>query len=313
MSNPTLSRLLNKTGHQDLLSALDKLTLSELNSLMLEVFKQRSSRQSVKEILKAYKTNRFVSPSTIDPVSFLQTEIALLQQAEKQGFKALVLSPLAPLGSTSVIALVDQNKIVSGLRGTEVVADATNVLALEAAMQRMDSSFDENVFHGCAVHRHVRAQSLPGKGFTAHFNIFCAVSAGKDRGSFWFEKHAVKKHIQLYYDYFINVLKQNGVKVIIKSLKEEGLENPIAKEIYDEIKSSFKDVDFSFVEVPQEKHRYYRNLRFSINLIHNGTEYNIGDGGFVDWAEKLTGNKKERMLTSGLGIEFLLKLLQGKL
>lgn len=313
MSNPTLQRLLRKTGHEDLISILDKLTLSELNSLMLEVYKQRASRQSVREIMKAYETNRFVCPSSIDSVAFLKTEIELLQLAEERGFKSLTLSPLAPLGSTSGIASVDQNKIVSALRGTEVVADATNVLALEAAVQRMKSTFDHSIFDCCSVHRHVRAQSLSGKGFTAHFDIFCAVSAGKDIGNFAFEMSSLQKHIELYYSYLGHNVGPKNVKVIIKALKEEGKENTFTNLMFEEIKKKFQGTNLEFVEVPYEAHKYYRQLRFSVNVIHDGTEYNIGDGGFVDWAEKLTGNKKERMLTSGMGIEFLLKLLSEKL
>ena len=312
MPNPTLQRLIKKTGHEDLLSSLDKLSLSELNSLMLEVFRQRASRQSVKEIMNAYKTNRFVFPSAIDPVSFLHEEIKLLQHGEKLDFKPLALSPLAPLGSTSMIALVDQNKIVSALRGTEVVPDATNVLALEAATQRVNKSFDDKSLHFCTVHRHVRAQGISGKGFTAHFNTFCALSAGKDKGSFSFERQAAKKHIQLYNDYFLSIgLK--GIKIIIKSLKEGGKESLLANSIYTDIKSEFNEVDILLTEVPHEEHKYYRLVRFSVNVVHNGVEYNLGDGGLVNWGEKLTGNNKERMFASGLGVEFLLKLLTDKL
>ncbi len=37
----------------------------------------------------------------------------------------------------------------------------------------------------------------------------------------------------------------------------------------------------------------------------------MGDGGFVDWGAKLTSNGKERMFTSGIGVELLIKLLYG--
>lgn len=35
---------------------------------------------------------------------------------------------------------------------------------------------------------------------------------------------------------------------------------------------------------------------------------NIGDGGFVDWTQKLLGNKKERCLISGIGLDRLLMI-----
>lgn len=264
--------------------------------------------------MTAYRNNRFVLPSTIDPAAFLEMELQLLKMAQEKGFNLLELSPLAPLGSTSTVALVDQNKIVSALRGTEVVADATNVLALEGAFQRKASSFDDKDIHLGSAHRHVRAQGLAGKGFTAHFKIFCAVSAGRDKGNFIFERQAMLKHIQLYHDYFVNILnKKKELRIIIKSIQKEGEENLLGRIIFNEIKSTFPDVDVAFTEVPQEDHRYYQYIRFSVNLINNETEFNIGDGGLVDWAEKLTSNKKERIFTSGLGTELLWKILHEKL
>jgi hypothetical protein len=34
----------------------------------------------------------------------------------------------------------------------------------------------------------------------------------------------------------------------------------------------------------------------------------VADGGFVDWIAKMTGNRKERCLISGLGIDRMLLL-----
>ena len=58
--------------------------------------------------------------------------------AAAEQFEAVELSPLAPLGVCSVVGLASQNKIVSALRGTEVVSDPTNVLALECARRLRD-------------------------------------------------------------------------------------------------------------------------------------------------------------------------------
>jgi hypothetical protein len=32
----------------------------------------------------------------------------------------------------------------------------------------------------------------------------------------------------------------------------------------------------------------------------------VGDGGFVDWTQQMTGTKKERCLISGIGLDRLL-------
>lgn len=310
MANPAIESLLKKTD-KDLIASLNKLSFSSLNSLLLEVFRQRAASQSVKKIMAAYKENRFVSPSILDPVPMLKIEVQLLELAQQQGFTMIELSPLAPLGSTSSIAFVDQNKIVSSLRGTEVVADATNVLALEAAVKRTEAKFDTSNLHYGASHRHVRAQSFSGEGFTAHFKILCLVSAGRDQGNFSFEKMAVLKHIQLYNNIFVKIFNRPDIKIIIKEIQKRGEENRLAKSVWNELQSHFPKANLTYEEVDEKDHRYYQSLRFSINLDHNGKEFNIGDGGFVDWGMKLTGNKKERMFTSGSGTEFLFKLLNG--
>jgi hypothetical protein len=72
-------------------------------------------------------------------------------------------------------------------------------------------------------------------------------------------------------------------------------------------------MDILFAEVPADKHRYYQHTRFSLDVDNDGKLLNLGDGGFVDWGQKLTSNAKERMFTSGIGLELLLKLQRGML
>src|SRR5512138_2963172 len=127
MANPTLDALLKKTSDPELLKKLtETLSGSELNSLLLELFREKSTAISPTDLLTHYQQNRFVQPSSIDAITFLKAELTLLAIGKQAGFMPMELSPLAPLGNCSALALVDQNKVVSALRGTEVVADATN-------------------------------------------------------------------------------------------------------------------------------------------------------------------------------------------
>jgi len=310
--NPTLQSLLNKVGCPDLLEKLTReFPASELNSLLLEVFRMSTERITPQELMTSYEKNRFVAPSFLDALTFAKADLQLLELAKRHGFEGLELSPLAPIGNCSSIALVDQNKVVSAIRGTEVVADATNLLALESSKRRKASRFDEQVIQSCTIHRHVRAQAIPGgKGFTPHFKVFCAVTAGKDTGNFDFEKQAILRHLLLYHDYFIKELRLSGLKIIIKGLKEEN-ERQHHTELFDAIGDRLPGAELSLVEVSKADHAYYQHARFSLNLVHHDKEYNLGDGGFVDWGQKLTSNHKERMLISGIGIELLLKLQLG--
>jgi len=312
MSNPAISRLLEKIGDEQLLDKLKQLPATELQSLLLELFRQAASNVTPQQLLKAYETNRFVVPSAVDPITFYRLELEMLEMANQDSFEPQELSPLAPLGNCSAIGLADQNKIVSAARGTEVVADATNLMALECAVRRKRSKFGNDVVNLCSIHRHVRAQAIGGKGLTPHFKIFTAITAGRDTGSLAFEKMALLKHLSFYKKYFVDHLKMDTT-IIIKGLKSEYGDTTRSQQLYDHVKSQLEGVDLSFVEVPEDKHRYYQHTRFTFNIIYKGQEFNMGDGGFVDWGAKLTSNGKELMFTSGVGVELLIKLVAGKI
>jgi len=281
----------------------------------MELFRIKARERSAKELLHAYQNNRFVTPSAIEPLSFLESEVAILATACAHGLTPLILSPLAPFGSCSISGFTDQNKVVTALRGTEVVADATNVLALEAVLKRKAQGFDSRDLHYCASHRHVRAQAFSEKAFTAHFQIFCVVSSGTDPGHFLFEQRSVLKHLEMYSDILLRYPQFSEIIVTIKSLTEQGIINQVAPAVFDFLNARFKRerVTLQMQESPLSEHRYYQHLRFSIDVVVDNQRLNIGDGGFVSWPRQLTGNKKERMLASGIGTELLWKLVNGKL
>jgi hypothetical protein len=312
MSNSIINRILTRLGDAGLLERLRQLPPTELQSLLLEINRQAAAGITPQQLLRSYETNRFVTPSTVDPIAFYEMEVAMLRSAKESLFEPLELSPLAPLGNCSAIGLADQNKIVSAVRGTEVVADSTNLMALECAVRRKQSKFDNSVVGLCSIHRHVRAQAIPDiKGFTPHFKIFTAVTAGRDTGSLQFEKMALLKHLSFYKKYFVDQLRLDQTKVIIKGLKGEDGNTWRSQQLFDHVRTQLTGVDLSFAEVPEDQHRYYQHTRFSLNIDFKGKEYNLGDGGFVDWGAKLTSNGKERMFTSGVGVELLIKLQTG--
>jgi hypothetical protein len=51
---------------------------------------------------------------------------------------------------------------------------------------------------------------------------------------------------------------------------------------------------------------YYSGFCLRISpLAPDGARYPVVDGGFTDWTARLLQNKKERLLTSGIGTEFV--------
>src|SRR5258706_4065290 len=135
-ANKIIDRIEREMGVPGLVTLLaERLTPTDLQSVMLEVYRQRARRQQPANLLADFESNRFVRPSTADPIRLLAWEQIAFAQLPA-GFEALALSPVCPLGTNSAIALVDQNRVLSTIRNTAVVSDSTNVLALECALAR---------------------------------------------------------------------------------------------------------------------------------------------------------------------------------
>src|SRR5262249_30965104 len=106
---------------------------SELQSMLLEVMRRRAAARTPAEVLAQDRRDRVTRPAPVDQRVAIAIDGHLLAAAD--GFEALELSPVAPLGVCSTMAPTDQHRVLSALRGTEVSSDPTNVLALECAIR----------------------------------------------------------------------------------------------------------------------------------------------------------------------------------
>jgi len=136
--NKILSRIEREAGLPNLVEILaNTLSPTDLQSILLEVYRIRSSRVQPSRLLSDYKANRFVRTSAVSPTALLDWERIAFAHLPGE-FQPVALSPVCPLGTNSVVAAVDQNWAVATARNTEVVSDATNVLALECALRRRE-------------------------------------------------------------------------------------------------------------------------------------------------------------------------------
>jgi hypothetical protein len=72
-----------KRGHSSLLDDLsEKLSASELNSLLLELFRRRTKKITPAGLLSEFMKNRFAAPSAIDTIDFKEFEIRCLGLAK---------------------------------------------------------------------------------------------------------------------------------------------------------------------------------------------------------------------------------------
>jgi hypothetical protein len=288
----------------------ERLSPTDLQSILLEVYRIRSSRVQPSSVLSEYESNRFVQPSKVAPASLMRWEQIAFTQLPKE-FQPLALSPVCPLGTSSVIAPVDQNWTVATTRNTEVISDSTNVLALECARQRrqllrIDPKSSEPV-HLAASHRLLRAQHYENPKSFAHFSTFALSSAGRDQGNLRFELEALKLHIRFYLA-SLRAFLGPGIPLVLSvtDLNSNAHTELIERQLFSLVRPEFKDVACVFDEHRTRGRKYYRELCFHIHAtIPSGQQSELVDGGSVDWTQKLLSNAKERFVISGIGSERL--------
>lgn len=308
MKPKNLPGIERKLEHEGLSGDMaEKLTLSELNSFLLEVHRLKSLQTEASDLLTNYRQNRFVGPSDTDPFQLSGIKLEILKRATGLGFSAIDLSPLAPFGCCSVLAPVDQNNIVSALRGTEVLSDITNALALEAAVRRQEGHRD--VVELCAAERMVRAQSFDNPRFSAHFMLYAMISASRDTGNYDFERKTLRKHLDFYLSYMEYQLKNPHLHISLTPITDSQGEIHRFNQITEGISKTYKGYPVQ-IENTRENYTYYSDLRMSIFVHARGEEHLLIDGGFTDWTQQLLNNRKERLFTSGIGLEYLLRIME---
>jgi hypothetical protein len=270
---------------------------SELWSLLLQVLNARAGQRTPAGLVDQWHRDGFVRLSPVDQRTMMAVDAELLAAAER--FEAVELSPLAPLGACSVIGLASQNKIVSALRGTEVVSDPTNVLALECARRlRLDAAA---VVRLATCHRAVRAQPVPKQsGFAQHFRIFCLASAGREQKDQAFVVSELSTHIATYLA-ALDRLESSGFSFPNRRLAL--LATPEREPLADRIAAGVTGLE---IERRPLEHRYYDGLRFMLWCgASQGADVPLIDGGAFDWMGTLTANRKMVFVASGMGSQLL--------
>jgi hypothetical protein len=318
MTERIIVRILRESGVANLLELLGHdLAPTDMQSLLLEVFRRRAARQTPSRVLEQYEQNRFARPSLVDARALLELDLLALASAVPP-FEALELSPLAPLGTCSALAPVDQNQVVSTIRNTEVLSDPTNVLALECALrrraQRRAAHQTQEPVRLCANHRVVRAQRFDGPNLYAHFRIFTLCTAGRAGRGADFESEAVTEHIETYLRFLSAAEGQGyrftGVRVVFIPLAGEQ-ERDRLQQVIAPLAARFPGTQLEIDLNPGTIRDYYDWARFQIYARDSqGVEVMLADGGFTDWTQQLLSDKRERLLISGIGTERIANLFR---
>ena len=303
-----VERIERESGVPGLVALLaEHIEPTDLQSLLLEVYRQRTLRRSPSDVLSDYETNRFVRPATIAPSRLHDWGRVAFSQLPPE-FQLLALSPVCPLGTNSVVATVDQNWAVSTIRNTEVVSDSSNVLALECAVRRRQllrtQPKSTAQVHLAASHRLLRAQRYKDPRLLSHFSALALCSAGRDVGSLQFELEAFSLHVRFYVR-SLRAFLGSGVplRLSVSDFAPQTRQAAITAQLIEPLQDEL-GIDASFDAQRTGGRGYYRDLCFCIQaMAPSGRWLELVDGGSVDWTQKLLSNSKERLVISAIGSE----------
>ena len=258
-----------------------RLPPADLRTLMLGVARARAAAVTPADVVRHWRSDRFVRPSGADPRALSRVE-ARLWELLPESFAGVELSPVAPLGTCSSVGPVAQNRVLSTARLTEVVSDPTNALAVEAAVRRRAGSPRVDLAACCRV---VRAQALSGPGQSAHFRLFALVSSARDDGRWRTEVAMLADHVR----FWRAVLPSARIGVT-------GYGDPRPLEMLRASAPWLSD------DAGREQGRGYYEAALSIRA----GDLDVGDGGVVPWTASLLGDAKERCVVSCVATERLL-------
>jgi hypothetical protein len=275
---------------------------SALRSLLLSVAQRRAMARGPSDVLQQFEQDRFVGIAPVDQRTLRRLELTLLEVAD--AYDAVELSPVAPLGTCVAVAPGSQNRTVSTMRGTEVVSDPTNVLALECA-RRLRAAPVATV-RLVTAHRCVRAQSVPaGRGMAAHFSMFCLATAAHEAPDQAFAAVALAEHVLVHLS-ALERLENAGYRFGHRKVRL--LSTPACGQAARRIEQQLQTRHPALVVEHQAlASSYYDGLRFMIDVSDvsdaPARPTPLIDGGVFDWVGQLAANRKFRYVASAMGMQ----------
>jgi hypothetical protein len=281
--------------------AFDKLSThlsgSDLHSVLLEVMERRASARTPNDVLQQYARDRFTAPGVSDLRAILDVDRALLAGAS--AFDAIELSPVAPLGTTSVMGRTTQHRVLSALKLTEVVSDPTNVMALECAARM--KQHPETPVHLATAMRVVRTQPVPKlPGHAQHFRMFAMASGGFETADHGFTVDALRLHIESALA-GLDRLERDGYS--FGTRRVDILTTPERAAVGDRLARLLGPL----ATVGSLDHPYYSGgVRYKLWVTApDGEEVPLVDGGTFDWLEILLSHRRAVFVATGAGSQLV--------
>jgi hypothetical protein len=281
------------------------LSPADLRTLLMDVSRRRAAAITPAGLLQRWRQDRYVLPAGSDPRLVWRLEARLWELLPGE-FTGVDLSPVTPLGTCAALGPVSQDLVISTTRGSEVVSDPTNVLALEAAARRQRSP--ARPVHLACSHRVLRGKPFDAPGLFQHFRLFALVTSARDQGSGATEAAMLISHLRFWSRALSDLLP--GCRVAVR-YTVFGFP-PLHERIRDTVLPGIRPLPASVIveEDPgRERGRgYYQRGAIQLQLNIDGQWHEVGDGGFTDWTAQVLTDAKERCFTSCVSTERLVAL-----
>ncbi len=312
-----LERIGRAAGVGDLVAVLaERLAPTDLGSLLVEVARRRAAALTPAQVLQRHERDPAVRPSPVDPRAARAFEDLAFAVAAPP-FEPVALAPVAPLGATSVLTGLSQDQAVATTRGTEVLSDATNVLALECAARRRAAGgrrAQAPAVRLCAAHRMLRPQPVADPRLLPHFGLFALCTAGRGSRGWRAEAQAVREHLEVHVRLLLRAgelgLVARRPRVALTPLDDGPGGEEVEAALAAPLREALPGADVVLDAARISGRGYYAELCFAVSVEGpRGERHTLVDGGLTRWAQLLLADRKERLVISGVGTELATTLL----
>lgn len=288
MDDGLVERIVRESGVPGLVDVLaERLAPTDLRSLLLAVFRRRAATLSPADVLGRWERDRFVVPSPADPAALAELDLHAFSLLPP-GWERVELSPVAPLGTSAALAGLSQDLAVTTTRGTEVLADSTVVLSLEAALRRRADR--GRPVRLCATGRMLRGQPFEPP-FRQHFRLLGLVAADRAGQELALLVEQVDFHLR------VLAGRAPGLRLAFTDL-----DGSLGAEATEALAPRHPGVELAPEPDRRQGRGYYERACFAV---YAGDGVMLVDGGFAPWTQLLLSDRRERLLVSGLGTEML--------
>ena len=275
---------------------------SDRRGELLAEARAEAARRRPVDLLSQWSVDRTVRPSPVDLRTSVAFDALALEAARE--YEAVLLSPVAPLGVTSVLTPSSQDRTLSTIRASEVVSDPTNVLALECARRLREDP--RQPVRLCTTHQLLRMQPVANAaGLTKHFRLFALADAGRGDADDGFEVTAVIAQLGAYRRMLEAAARAHGLHWNRPSaiVRTDGSHPALGERVIRALGAAQPDVA---ARTEALSSNYYHGLRVGFGAHDRAGEFHeIVDLGIFDWVARLTSNRRNRFVASAIGIQLL--------